>query len=104
MQTVRTKALDFSETVDVDVVRVTVTVADSHGKFVRGLPRTAFRVSEDGRPQTISHFESENVPLELVVAVDISGSMGPSMPKLKAAVKTFWRNCRVRTRSPAGVQ
>jgi hypothetical protein len=36
---------------------------------VKGLPKTAFRVSEDGRPQTISHFASENVPLELLVAV-----------------------------------
>ena len=68
---------------------VTVTVADSRGKFVRGLPQSAFRVSEDGRPQTISHFASENVPLELIVAVDISGSMGPSMSQVKTAVKAF---------------
>ncbi len=89
VQTVRTKALDFSESVDVDVVQVTVTVADSRGKFVRGLPQSAFRVAEDGRPQTISHFASENVPLELIVAIDISGSMGGSMPQMKAAVKAF---------------
>jgi VWFA-related protein len=89
VQTLRTKALDFTESVDVDVVQVTVTVADSRGKFVRGLPQSAFRVSEDGRPQTISHFTSENVPLELIIAVDISGSMGPSMPQMKAAVKEF---------------
>ena len=44
---------------------------------------------EDGTPQAISHFASEDVPLELVVAIDISGSMGPSMPKLKTAVKEF---------------
>ena len=87
VEAVRTKALDVMETVDVDVVQVTVTVADSHGRFVKGLPKTAFRVSEDGRPQTISHFASENVPLELLVAVDISGSMTPAMPKLKTAVK-----------------
>ena len=89
VETVRTKAIDFAETVDVDVVQVTVTVADSQGKFVRGLPQSAFRVSEDGQPQTISHFTSENVPLEMVVAVDISGSMAPAMSKLKAAVKVF---------------
>ena len=89
VQTVRTKAVAYAEQVNVDVVQVTVTVDDGHGKFVRGLPQSAFHVSEDGRPQTISHFASENVPLELVVAIDISGSMGPSMPKLKAAVKEF---------------
>jgi VWFA-related protein len=46
-------------------------------------------VYEDGKPQTISHFTSDNVPLELVTAVDISGSMTPTMPKLKKAVKEF---------------
>jgi Ca-activated chloride channel family protein len=89
VRTIRTKALNFVEKVDVDAVQVTVTVTDDNGEFVAGLPRSAFHVYEDGRPQTISHFTSEDVPLELVVAVDISGSMAPSMPKLKAAVKEF---------------
>jgi Ca-activated chloride channel family protein len=56
---------------------------------VAGLPRSAFHVLEDGKPQTITYFASEDVPLELVVAVDISGSMAPVMPKLKESVKTF---------------
>jgi VWFA-related protein len=68
---------------------VTVTVTDKSGHFVRGIPQSAFHVEEDGRPQRISHFASENVPLELIVAVDISGSMQPAMPKLKASVKEF---------------
>lgn len=89
VQTVRTKAVGFAEKVDVDVVQVTVTVMDGRGHFVRGLPRTAFHVVEDGRPQSISHFASEDVPLELIVAVDISGSMTPAMSKLKKAVKEF---------------
>ena len=33
--------------------------------------------------------ERADVPLELIVAVDISGSMTPSMTKLKTAVKAF---------------
>ncbi len=89
VQTVRTKAVGYVERVDVDVVQVTVTVADGHGKFVRGIPQGAFHVLEDGRRQAITHFASEDVPLELVAAVDISGSMAPAMPKLKKAVKEF---------------
>jgi VWFA-related protein len=91
VRTVRTRSVGYSEKVDVDVVQVTVSVVDGHGRFVRGLPKTAFHVSEDGRPQAISHFASEDVPLELLVAVDISGSMTPAMPKLKNAVKEFLR-------------
>jgi VWFA-related protein len=89
IQTVRTKPLGYSENVNVDVVQVTVTVGDGHGRFVRDLPRTAFHVYEDNKPQAISHFASEDVPLELVAAIDISGSMSPAMPKLKIAAKEF---------------
>ena len=89
VQTVRTKALDYAEKVEVDVVQVTVTVTDDRGRFIRALPQTAFHVAEDERPQTISHFTAEDVPLELIVAVDISGSMATAMPKLKTAVKEF---------------
>jgi Ca-activated chloride channel family protein len=92
VQTVRTKAVGYVERVDVDVVQVTVTVADGHGKFVRGIPQGAFHVLEDGRQQLITHFASEDVPLELVAAIDISGSMAPAMPKLKKAVKEFLGN------------
>jgi Ca-activated chloride channel family protein len=89
VQTLRTKGLAYVENVDVDVVQVTVTVTDNHGQFIRGIPQSAFSVFENDQPQKISHFESENVPLDLIVAIDISGSMAPSMPKLKKAVKEF---------------
>ena len=92
VQTVRTKGVSFSENVDVNVVQVTVTVSDGHGKFVRGIPQSAFHVSEDGHPQAITHFASDDVPLELLAAIDISGSMAPAMPKLKKAVKEFLTN------------
>jgi Ca-activated chloride channel family protein len=89
VRTLRTKSVGYAERVDVDVVQVTVTVSDGRGKFVPNIPQNAFHVLEDGRPQTITHFASEDVPLELVAAIDISGSMAPSMPKLKSAVKQF---------------
>ena len=89
VQTVRTKAIGYTERVDVDVVQVTVTVSDGRGKFVRGIPQRAFHVQEDGKPQAITHFAAEDVPLELIVAIDMSGSMAPAMPKLKKAVKQF---------------
>jgi Ca-activated chloride channel family protein len=89
VQTVRTRTIAYTERVNVDVVQVTVTVSDGRGKFVPKIPRAAFHVFEDNRVQEISHFASEDIPLELIVAVDISGSMTPSMTKLKAAVKEF---------------
>jgi VWFA-related protein len=89
IKTMRTKGLGYADRVNVEAIQVTVTVADDKGRFIGGIPRAAFRVSEDGKPEPITYFASEDVPLELIVAVDISGSMAPSMPKLKKAVKDF---------------
>jgi VWFA-related protein len=89
VQTLRTKGVKFADNEDVEAVQVTVTVMDGPNRYVRGLPATAFHVTENGRPQKISYFANENVPLELIAAVDISGSMGPVMPKLKQAVQQF---------------
>src|SRR5215510_16477692 len=89
VHTVRTKSVGYAERVDVDVVQVTVTVSDGRGRFVPNIPKSAFHVLEDGRTQSITHFASEDVPLELVAAIDISGSMAPAMAKLKTSVKEF---------------
>jgi Ca-activated chloride channel family protein len=89
VRTVRTSALSYVEAVEVDAVQVTVTVIDDDDRPVGGLSADRFRVYEDGRPQTVANFASEDIPLELVVAVDISGSMAPAMPALRAAVKEF---------------
>ncbi len=89
VHTTRTAGVAFAETVDVDVVQVTVTVMDDQGHYVKGLPRSAFHVSEDGKPQSISHFYAEDAPLQLVVAIDISGSMESALPTMKRAVADF---------------
>ena len=89
VRTMRTKGLGYADRVVVEAIQVTVTVTDDAGRFVGGIPRAAFRVFEDGRPQPITYFASEDVPLELLVAVDISGSMTTAMPRLKKAVKDF---------------
>jgi Ca-activated chloride channel family protein len=89
VRTLRTKGVKFDDNEDVDAVQVTVTVMDGPDRYVRGLPMSAFHVFENGEPQKISFFANTNVPLELIAAVDISGSMGPVMPKLKTAVREF---------------
>ena len=84
----RTKGLDQVEKVSVDVVQITAVVSE-RGRFVSGLEQSAFKLFEDGVPQTIGHFSSEGSPLEIVVAIDVSESMTLAMPQLKNAVKKF---------------
>ena len=85
---IKTKGLDLAEAVTVEIVQVTAVVSD-RGRFIKGLPQSAFRVLEDDVAQTITHFSSEGSPLELVVAVDVSASMTDAMPQLKTSVKKF---------------
>ncbi len=84
----RTKGLDHAENVSVDVVQITAVVTEK-GRFVPGLQQAQFKLSEDGVPQHIEHFSAEGSPLEIVIAIDVSESMTPSMPQLKNAVKKF---------------
>lgn len=88
-RTMTTRAVEYLETVDVDVVQITATITDRYGHFVNGLRREDFRVYEDDVPQRITTFLSQNIPLEIVVGMDVSGSMRPSMPVVKQAVKKF---------------
>jgi VWFA-related protein len=89
VRTLRTKGIGYADRVNVEAIQVTVTVTDDAGRFVSGIPQSSFRVFEDGKAQPITYFASKDVPLELIIAVDISGSMTGSMPKLKKAVKDF---------------
>ena len=88
-RSIRTKGVSYTESVDVDVVQVTVTVTGDNGRFVRGLRRQDFRLYEDNTVQDLTTFVAENVPLEIIVAVDVSGSMTDAMPKVKESVKRF---------------
>lgn len=74
----------------VNLVNVTATVTDSSGRAVTGLTRDDFEVYEDGRPQAISHFSNERVPVSLGIAIDTSGSMeGEKMASARDALDRF---------------
>jgi VWFA-related protein len=82
-----TRGLDVNETVNVAAVQVPVVVTGPDGRFVRGLTRDSFTVLEDGRKQRVDTVIDESLPLELIVAADISGSMESAMPHVQEAIK-----------------
>ena len=80
----------FSFKTGVDLVNVSVTVTDRSGRFVGGLKREDFVIYEDGKPQTISQFDSERVPVSLGIALDTSGSMaGEKIDAARGALDRF---------------
>ena len=89
-----TRGLDVAETVNVAAIQVPVVVTGPDGRFVRGLKRDAFTVLEDGRRQKVDTLIDESLPLELIVAADISGSMEGAMPHVQEAIKRLLAKLR----------
>ena len=88
-----TKDLGYAERVRTEAVLVPVIVTEG-GRFVRGLKQQDFEVFEDGVPQPIASFVNEEAALDLVLAVDVSGSMEHALDEVKAAVKQLLSKLR----------
>ncbi len=88
-----TKDLGFTEHARTEAVVVPVIVTHG-GQFVRGLKQKDFEVVEDGVKQSIATLVDENSPLDLVLAIDVSGSMEHALPDVKVAVKQLLSRLR----------
>jgi len=86
-------ALPAQETtlhMDVKLVSVFVNVTDRNGAIVGGLGHDDFAVTEDGRPQSIAVFEKQSeLPLNLTLAIDTSGSVQKDLSSEAAAARRF---------------
>ena len=96
---------------DIAFTRVDAQVVDRDGRTVTGLDRQDFVLRVDGHPVPIRNFASENMPIDILLLLDISGSMEPHVeriasaaqqalnvlaPKDRVAVMTFDTSTRVR--------
>ncbi|MDX1984483.1 MAG: VWA domain-containing protein [Bryobacteraceae bacterium] len=70
---------------DTRLVVLHASVMDKNGKLLTGLPRQAFKVTENGVDQQIRGFKREDVPVSMGVIVDNSGSMRDKRQKVEAA-------------------
>jgi Ca-activated chloride channel homolog len=76
---------EYTISANVDLVLLDVSVRDSDGGFVSGLPKDAFTIVEDGRAQTITQFANQDIPVTMGLVVDNSGSMRPKKPEVVTA-------------------
>jgi len=75
---------------DVKLVNVFVNVTDRNGAIVGGLTKDDFAIAEDGRPQQIAVFERQSeLPLNLTLGIDTSGSVQKDMAEEADAAKRF---------------
>lgn len=104
---------------DVSLVRVDAQVVDRNNRAITGLQREDFILLEDGKRQEIRNFESEDMPMDLVLLLDVSGSMQSHIERLseashqalqvlgpddRVAVMVFDRQARIRLPFKNGVE
>jgi Ca-activated chloride channel homolog len=75
--------------VDVNQVFLSVNARSQQGGFLTGLQREDFQVVEDGVKQEIVNFYGEEVPLHVVLLIDISGSTQALQSEIRRAAMEF---------------
>ena len=71
------------------LVLIPITVTDRRGALVQGLERDSFTVLDNGRPQPVAFFTSEDLPCSVGLVVDASQSVSRWLDREKAAVEAF---------------
>src|SRR5664279_386653 len=75
--------------VDVNLVLVPVTVTDRYGKILSGLDQSRFKVLEEGVPQPIVSFSTEDLPVSIGLVLDVSGSMKQKLATARSFVRSL---------------
>lgn len=57
---------------DVDQVSLDVAVLDNKGQFIKGIPKSSFRVLEDNVPQQITGFNIGEAPMTIAMLIEFS--------------------------------
>src|SRR5579859_7113697 len=70
---------------EVSLVKVDFEVVEPNGGAPGDLTKDDFVVFDENQPQPIVHFERQSVPLDLLLLLDISGSMRRSLEDVAAA-------------------
>ena len=72
-----------------NLVVLHVNVFDGRSDAVPNLPQASFHVVEDNKPQTITFFNNEDVPVAVGLVIDNSGSMITRRAMVLAGVEAF---------------
>jgi len=71
------------------LVNLNIKVVDPSGRPVPLLKREDFLVLEDNVPQEVTYFEPVAAPVNLLLLLDLSGSIGSKLQAMKKAARKF---------------
>ncbi len=84
-------APDYLENVEIEFVELYATVLGRDDRPIRGLARGEFSVVVDGAPQEVVRFEEvSDLPLHVLVMLDVSASMTDSLQAAQQAALGFF--------------
>jgi VWFA-related protein len=72
----------------VTLVRVDVQVSGRDGRNITGLEAGDFELLDENQPQKVVYFGRESEPLDLLLLLDVSGSMRRSLEQMAAAARS----------------
>lgn len=76
--------------INTELVSLTVTVTDKHGRYITGLDRSAFAIYEDDVRQEVSFFNDRDALASVGIVFDVSGSMrGEKIIRARDALARF---------------
>ena len=79
----------FQFRADIQAVNLSVVVTDKKGRFIPNLTEADFEVYENGVRQELEFFTSEVTPVTLLLLLDASTSIRPSVDGIKEAAANF---------------
>ena len=84
--------------VDTELVTIPVKILDRKGKFIAGLTKADFQVSEDNAPQEIAYFSNEQQPFTVALVLDMSYSSTFKIAEIQQAAMVFVAQLREKDR------
>ncbi len=80
--------------VETNLVTTPVSVLDRNGRFIPGLKKKDFKILENGVPQAITYFQSEEQPFTVILMIDTSPSTKYKIDEIHYAAITFVNQLR----------
>lgn len=87
----------FKFSIQSQLVEIYLTVVRGN-QLIPHLKATDFELKEDGLPVPIDHLDDQEVPLQIVLLFDVSGSIGDSLKSIQDAAAAFFESLNLQDR------
>ncbi len=71
------------------LIRLNASVTDRHGRAISGLRASDFTIIENGQERAVTEVEPANAPFNLVLLLDVSGSVEERIDFIRKAARNF---------------